>query len=175
MFYFIYLTFSQEFEFVTCYDQFFFLGILSNGRLGRIKEVIAIKYWMISLFFPMKVVFVCAVFELWLWLSGNWHNFSSHNISSVTAAWKLLRVSNAWCSKIRLQGREISHMNECLSLHSFIWLTNCRQEKSPCATEISRRVEFTVKARKKDKEDDLKLIMYLEQIMYFSFFDVHPF
>lgn len=49
-----------------------------------------------------------------------------------------------------------------------------REEKSPCATEASRRVEFTVKARKKDKEDDLKPMMYLEQITYFSFFDVHP-
>jgi len=51
----------------------------------------------------------------------------------------------------------------------------CKQEKSPCATKASRRVEFTVKARKKDKEDDLKLIMCLEQIVCFSFFDVHHF
>ena len=53
-------------------------------------------------------------------------------------------------------------------------LMKCRQEKSPCATEASRRLESTVKARKKDKEDDLKLIMYLEQIM-FLFFWCTPF
>lgn len=39
----IYLTFSPEFEFMIHFSKFSFLGILSNDRLGRIKEVIALK------------------------------------------------------------------------------------------------------------------------------------
>lgn len=36
----------------------------------------------------------------------------------------------------------------------------CTQEDFPCATEASGRVEVSLKATKKDTQDDLKLIIW---------------
>lgn len=41
-------------------------------------------------------------------------------------------------------------MNACL----------CREEEFPCATEALRIAEVIVKATKKDKQDDLKLMIW---------------